>query len=105
MGTTVGRWEEDVACHQRHRALNEELARGALNRWMFEGGCEKGFRQDGTRSCVQKGQWSPQAWIDQIRSECVGGSKEERRKKRKAEEKNRSCTRLQEPPWSKEGKD
>ena len=53
------------------RELSEELAGGALKS-MGMSRCSKeaarrGSDRTGTRSCVQKGQWSPQEWIDRAR--------------------------------------
>ena len=51
-----------------HRELSEELAGGTLKS-MGMPRCSKeaarrGSDRMGTRSCVQKGQWSPQEWTD-----------------------------------------
>ena len=55
------------------RELSEELAGGALKSMEMlrcsnrEEAARRGSDRTGTRSCVQKGQWSPQAWTDRAK--------------------------------------
>ena len=70
MGTTEGRWEGDVACRQGHRENRVKNLQGLVEMGMSR--CSKeaarrGSDRTGTRSCVQKEQWSPQEWADRAK--------------------------------------
>ena len=67
-----GNWEEDVACQHGHkREMSEEFSGSALKSMgMLRCSKEAARRRSnrtGTRSCVQKVQWSPQAWTDRAK--------------------------------------
>ena len=53
------------------RELSEELAEGALKSMGMSRCSKEAARRwsdrTGTRSCVQKGQWSPQEWTDRAK--------------------------------------